>query len=276
MRLYGDVVSRNIGYRVVIENRAGGGGVIAAMSVKAARPDGYTLRLADIGADAILPAMQKLPYDTPRDFRPITMLLSWPQFVIVPKSSPANSIADLIALARKKPGGLSHGSQGVGSGGHLLGAMFQIATGAPMVHVPYKGGGPLFLDLLTGRVDVAFTSYREARAALADKKVKVLAIAGPHRSPLVPSAPTMAEVGYPTVELSPWFGLAAPAGTPDAVIQKLHEEFVKGAKDPELIRKLGEDAIELNTGTPADFAALISSERERLGKVIRAVGLRAE
>jgi tripartite-type tricarboxylate transporter receptor subunit TctC len=276
MRLYGDVFSRNTGQRLIIENRAGGGGTVAAMAVKAARPDGYTLRLADVGTDAILPAMQSVPYDPFGDFRPITVLMSWPQFLVVPSSSPAGSVAGLAQFARTKPGGLNHGSQGVGSGGHLLGAMFQLASGAPLVHVPYKGGGPLALDLMTGRVDLAFTSYREARAALADGKVKVLAAAAAHRAAALPHVPTMAEAGYAGVELAPWFALVAPAGTPDGVIERLHEELTAAAKDPALIRRLGDDAIELNVGSPPELAALIASDRERLAKVIKAVGIRPE
>lgn len=276
MRLYADLVSRNTGQRFLIENRSGGGGAIAAMAVKIARPDGYTLRMADIGADAILPHLQKLSYDPAKDFKPITILLSWPQFLAVPASNPANSLAELVALAKSKPGGLSHGSQGVGSGGHLLGALFQIATKAPLTHVPYKGGGPLSLDLFAGRVDIAFTSYRELRPVLGEQKVKILGIASPHRSPKLPQVPTMAELGYPSVELAPWFGLSAPAGTPDAIVAKLNGEFTKAAKDPEIIRRLGEDAIEAQSSTSAEFGALIASESKRLGEVIRTLGLKPQ
>lgn len=276
MRLFADVVGRNSGKSVIIQNRGGGGGVVAAMAVKGARPDGYTLRLADIGPDAILPAMQKLDYDSLKDFRPITLLFSWPQFLVVPSSSPAKSVADLVALAQAKPGGLSQGSQGVGSGGYLLGAMFHTASGATIVDVPYKGGGPLALDLATGRVDFAFAAYRESRAALESGKLRALAVASPHRSVALPEVPTLAEAGYPSVELAPWFGLVAPAGTPDAVIHKVHDEFAKAATDPALVRRLNADAIELRIDTPAEFAAWIVSEGTRLVKVVKAIGIHGE
>ena len=276
MRLYADLVGRNTGQRFLIDNRAGGGGTIAAMAVKNARPDGYTLRMSDIGADAILPHLQKLSYDPVKDFKPITVLLSWPQFLTVPENNPANSIAELIALSHSKPSGLTHGSQGVGSGGHLLGALFQIATKAPLIHVPYRGGGPLSLDLFTGRVDLAFTSYRELRPVLNEHKVKILGIASPHRSPLLPNVPTMAELGYPSVELAPWFGLSAPAATPDAVVIRLNAEFAKAARDPVIVRKLAEDAIEAQSSTPAEYGALIASESKRLGEVIGTLGLQAQ
>jgi tripartite-type tricarboxylate transporter receptor subunit TctC len=276
MRLYGELFTRNTGTHVVIENRGGGGGAIAAMTVKKAQPDGYTLRLADIGADAILPLMQKQDYDPIKDFSPIAVLLSWPQFLIVPASSPAHTVADVVALARSKSSGLSHGSQGAGSGGHLLGAMFQMATGAPLVHVPYKGGGPLSIDLIGGRVDLAFTSYREAKPALADGRVRVIAVASPHRVSLLPDIPTMAEAGYPSIELSPWFGLVAPAGTPEPIIRKLHDEFAKAATDPQLRKRLGEEAIEVHSSTPAEFRSLIDSETQRLGKVVNTLGIDAK
>jgi tripartite-type tricarboxylate transporter receptor subunit TctC len=276
MRLYADLFGRNTGGHVVIENRAGGGGAVAAMTVKKAQPDGYTLRLADIGADAILPLLQKLAYDPIKDFSPITVLLSWPQFLVVPANSPAHSVADVVALARSKPGGLTHGSQGVGSGGHLLGAMLQMATGAKLVHVPYKGGGPLSIDLIGGRIDLAFISYREAKPALADGKIRVIAVAAPHRASVLPDIPTMAEAGYPSVELSPWFGLVAPAGTPEPIIRKLHDEFAKVAADPELRKRLGEDAIDATINTPAEFRSMIVSETQRLGKVVNALGIHVE
>lgn len=276
VRLFADVVGREIGESVIVENRGGGGGVVAAMAVKAARPDGYTLRLADIGPDAILPSMQAVNYDTLKDFRPITLLFSWPQFLVVPATSPAHNVAELIALAHAKPGGLSQGSQGVGSGGYLLGAMLQIATGAPLVDVPYKGGGPLALDLATGRLDFAFASYRESRAALEAGKETALAVASPHRSAALPQVPTMAEAGYPSVELAPWFGLVAPAGTPDSAIQKLHDAFAQAAKDPALAHRLSEDAIEIRIDTPEEFTAWIVSERARLGKIVKTIGVHGD
>jgi tripartite-type tricarboxylate transporter receptor subunit TctC len=275
-RLYADVVSRSTGYRLVIENKPGGGGVVAAMAVKAARPDGYTLRLADIGPDTVLPSMQPIDYDPLEDFRQITMLFSWPQFLVVPASSTAKSAADVITLAKNKPHGLNCGTQGVGAGGDLLCAMFQMATKAPLVRVPYKGGGPLALDLATGRIDMAFAAYREYQAAAADGKVRFLAVASPHRVPVMPAVPTMAEAGLPSVELSPWFGLDAPAGTPDAVISKLHDAFAAAAKDRALARRLTEEAIETRIDTPAEFAKFIAGERTRLGAVIVAAGIRTQ
>jgi tripartite-type tricarboxylate transporter receptor subunit TctC len=269
MRLYADAFARDTGHTLVIENRPGGGGVVAAMAVKTARPDGRTLRLADIGPDAILPSMQALDYDPIKDFRQITLLFTWPQFLVVPANSPADSVTELIALGHKKPAGLSFGSQGPGSGGDLLGTMFETATGTPLVHVPYKGGGPLSLDLATGRVDLAFTSYREMRSAKGEGKIKFLAVASADRSPALPDVPSMAELGYASVELSPWFGLDAPARTPDATINVLHDALAKVATSPDVISRLKDDAIELKIGSPSEFAKFIRSETQRFRTVIK-------
>jgi tripartite-type tricarboxylate transporter receptor subunit TctC len=276
VRLFADTVERHSGKRFIVENRGGGGGVVAAMTVKAARSDGYTLRLADIGPDAVLPNMQRTDYDSLKDFRPITQLFSWPQFLIVPSSSPANSVAELVKLAASKPEGLSQGSQGVGSGGYLLGAMFRLATGAKIVDVPYKGGGPLAVDLATGRLDLVFGAYREARSAIEAGKEKVLAVASSHRSSVLPHVPTMAEAGYPGLELAPWFGLVAPAGTPDAVINYIHDVFAEAAADPALQKRLGDDAVEIKISKPKEFAAFIADERERLGKIVREAGIQGD
>jgi tripartite-type tricarboxylate transporter receptor subunit TctC len=274
IRLFADVVGRNLGARVIIDNRSGGGGTVAAMAVKQARPDGYTLRLIDIGADVILPLLQDVPYDPARDFAPITSVMSWGQFLMVPAASPAHDVKGLLALARS--GDLTYGSQGFGSGGHLLGAMFQMAAGAPLIHVPYKGGGPLTIDLIAGRIDMCFTSYREMRQHLADGKVRMLAQASPARSALVPEVPTFAELGIAGVELSPWFGLAAPAGTPADIVQTLAAAFAKAANDPGLLERLSREGIDVHVGTPAALAGLIAADRQRLGAVIKSQGIKAE
>jgi tripartite-type tricarboxylate transporter receptor subunit TctC len=274
IRLFADAVGRSLGQRVVIDNRSGGGGTVAAMAVKQARPDGYTLRLIDIGADVILPALQSVPYDPSKDFAPIALLMSWGQFLTVPAASPAYTVAELVALARAES--LTYGSQGFGSGGHLLGAMFQMATGTRLVHVPYKGGGPLQIDLIAGRIGMGFTSYREMRQHLEDGKVRMLALAAARRSPLAPDVPTFAELGLAGIELSPWFGLAAPAGTPTSVLQTLHDAFAQVAKDEALLARLNREGIDVHVSTPAELGALIAADSQRLHHVIKSQGIKAE
>ena len=175
-----------------------------------------------------------LSYDPIKDFRPITLMWSFPQLLAVPLDSPARSVAELVALAKSKPGGLSFASQGSGSGGHLLGEMFKVRTGANMVHIPYRGAGPAALDLAAGRVDFFFVSYSSVLPFLQAGKVRVIAVTSPKRLPALPDAPTMREVGFAGIELDAWFGLVAPAGTPDPVIDKLNAAFVQAVRDPDV------------------------------------------
>ena len=276
-RQLAEAVSRNIGQRVVIENRGGGGGSVGAMAVKAARPDGYTLFMANIGSHATLQwLVANVAYDPVKDFHPVTQLWAYPtNFLTVPKSIPANSVAELIALARAKPNGLTYGSQGVGSGGHLLAAMLHRASGATMVHVPYRGGGPLTIDLIAARIDFAFGAYLAAREHYKAGTVRPLAVAAAKRSPLYPDVPTMAEAGFPGIEQETWFGIVAPAATPDALAQRLNAEFVKAARSPDFVQGMAANGVDVRTGTPEAFGALIAADGVRWGNTIKSLGLQA-
>lgn len=275
MRRYAEVVSRNIGQRIVIENRPGAGGAVGAMLVKQARPDGYTLLLANSGTHATLQWLQDLSFDPIKDFVPISLLYYFPAFMTVPARIPANTVEEFVALARATPGGLTFGSQGVGSNGHLLGAMLQIASGAPLVHVPYAGGSPMNLDTVLGRLDSSFSTFNYMNEYRKDGKVKFLAVALAERSSRVPDVPTMAESGFPGIDISTWFGLVAPAGTPADIVRKLNEEFVKASHDEDLVRKLDLQGIEAKAGTPEEFGALIASDTAKIGKVIKTIGITA-
>jgi tripartite-type tricarboxylate transporter receptor subunit TctC len=217
-----------------------------------------------------------LPYDPIKDFRPITLMWSFPQLLAVPLDSPAHSVAELVALAKSKPGGLSFASQGSGSGGHLLGEMLKARTGANMVHIPYRGAGPAALDLATGRVDFFFVSYSSLLSFLQAGKVRVLAVTSPQRLPALPDAPTMREAGFAGIEIDTWFGLVAPAGTPDAVIGKLNAAFVQAVRDPGVGKQMAEQGADPVANTPAEFAAFIASQTEHFGKIVRAVGAKGE
>ena len=212
-RLYADAVARDTGQRILVENKTGSGGIAAALAVKDARPDGYTLLVAHVGTQSTLPAMQTLPFDALKDFEPITELFYFPTYLVVPAASPAKTAADLIALAKTKPGGVRLASQGVGSGTHILGAIWQDLAKAPIEHVPYRGSGQILPDLLAGRVDMSFISYLTIRELVKDGKLRILAVASPTRWSGLPDVPTMAEAGYPGVDQDTWFGVAAPAGT---------------------------------------------------------------
>jgi tripartite-type tricarboxylate transporter receptor subunit TctC len=276
-RIVAKKVSENTGQIIVVESRPGGGGAIGAAAVKQAPPDGHTLFQANSGTHAANASLYAtLPYDPVRDFRPVTLMWSFPQLLAVPRDSPARTVDELVALAKSKPGGLSFASQGTGSGGHLLGEMFKARTGANMVHIPYRGAGPAALDLATGRVDFFFVSYSSALSFLQAGKIRPLAVTSPKRMPTLPDAPTMREAGYAGIELDAWFGLVAPAGTPDAVVGKLNAAFVQAVRDPEVGKQMAEQGAEPAGTTPEEFASFIASEIDRFGKIVRTVGVKGE
>lgn len=276
-RLVGRKVTENTGQTLVVELRPGGGGAIAASAVKQAPPDGHTLMQANAGSHAANVALYStLPYDPVKDFRAITLMWRFPQLLTVPIDSPAKSVAELVAYAKSKPGGLSFASQGSGSGGHLLGEMMKIRTGTSMVHVPYRGAGPAAVDLATGRVDFFFVSYSSVLSFLQSGKVRALAVTSTKRLPAMPDVPTMQEAGFGGIEFDTWFGLVAPTATPDSVIAKLNAAFVKAVRDPEVVKQIADQGAEATGNEPAEFAAFIASETERFGKIVKAVGVKAE
>jgi tripartite-type tricarboxylate transporter receptor subunit TctC len=276
-RLVARKVTENTGQTIVVESRPGGGGAVGASAVKVASPDGHTLFQANAGSHAANPALYgTLSYDPIKDFRPITLMWSFPQLLAVPLDSPAKSVSELVALAATKPGGLSFASQGTGAGGHLLGEMLKARTGANMVHVPYRGAGPAALDLAAGRVDFFFVAYSSVLPFLQAGKVRLLGVSSPKRLPVLPDIPTMREVGFAGIELDAWFGLVAPAGTPDAVIGKLNAAFVQALRDPGVVQQITDQGAEAVTATPAEFAAFIASEIERMAKIVKSVGVKGE
>jgi len=276
-RIVGKKVTENTGQILVVESRPGGGGAIGATAVKNAPPDGHTLFQANSGSHAANVALYaSLPYDPIKDFRPVSLLWGFAQVLAVPADIPARSVTDLVALAKSRPNGLSFASQGSGSSGHLLGEMLKKRTGANLVHVPYRGAGPAALDLATGRVDFMFIAYSSVLPFLQAGKVRALAVTSPKRMALLPDAPTMAEAGFTDFELDAWFGLVAPAATADAVIGKLNTAFVRAVRDPEVVKQMAEQGADAIGNTPAEFAAFIASETERFGRVVRAVGVKAE
>lgn len=278
-----DVLTRAVAQKVTeqggpgffIENRPGGGGVIGAMAARQAAPDGYTLFVANSSTHGILPALQKLPYDFQKDFQPITQLFYFSNFLIAAQGLQVTNVQALVALARKSDG-LSFGSQGNGSPGHLLGAMLQQQSGAPLVHVPYPGGGgPMNIDVVAGRLDMVFSTWASLKSHQEQGKVKFLAVASAQRSPVAPHIPTMAEQGLPGVELDAWFGLVAPAGTLPAVVSALHAMFDRAARSPDLVERFQAQGVTLAPTTPAAFAEQMRREAARLGQVVRSSNISA-
>jgi tripartite-type tricarboxylate transporter receptor subunit TctC len=276
-RLVAHKLGENLKTNVLIDNRGGGGGVPAAVAFKQSQPDGYSLFLANSGVFAIMPALTpNVQFDPVKDFAPVTPLFSFPSVLVVPAGSPAKNIKDLVALAKTKAGGLNYGSQGVGSGGHILGEMFKQVSGVPMQHVPYRGAGPAVNDLVAGNIDFLFSSYVSAIGQVEAGKLRVLGWTANKRSTALPDVPTMAEGGFKGTELEIWQGIVAPLGTPAALVKRLNEEFIKAARAPELVSKVAAQAVEITTSTPEEFAKLIASDVERLGKVIRDAGIKAQ
>src|SRR5262245_3203112 len=276
-RQVGQRMADNIKQPVIVENKPGASGIIAAEFVKRQPADGYTVLFAFTGSHAVNPTLySKLPYDPQKDFQPVTMLINSPHILVVPADSPAKSVADLVALAKSKPGGLTFASQGIGAGGHLLGEMFKGQTKTNLSHVPYKGSAPALTDRRAGRVALFFDALVTSLPYVRDGKLRALAIANKTRSKLLPDVPTMAEAGFPGIEMDQWFGMMVPAGTPPAVVQRLNQEFIRAVRSPDIEKSLTERGLEVVTSTPEQFAALIDRDTAALGKIVRESGAKAD
>jgi tripartite-type tricarboxylate transporter receptor subunit TctC len=232
--------------------------------------DGYTLFFTTVGAVAINPALRgNLPYDPIRDFAPVELLAQAPLVLVVHPSVPARSLAEFVAYARAHPGKLNFASNGNGSSSQLAAVMFESMAGIDMVHVPYKGLSPALTDLLSGQVQLMFSSVVAILPHIKAGKVRALAVTGTKRLASTPRLPTIAESGFPGYEASSWYGILAPAGTPRDIVTKLNAELSKALSQPEVRNSLLAEGAEPVGGTPEQFAAHIRSEKERLGRVIR-------
>ena len=261
------------GPQVVIESRPGGGGIIAAQALMQAPNDGHTIMVADVVSHALNVTMvPNLPYDPVQDFEPITLLFSFPTLVAVPAGSPVKSVADLIVLAKSKPGGLSYGSAGIGTAGHLLGSMLQKASDAPMTHVAYKGGQAALTDLVAGRLDYLIFSYSALRPFLTSNDLRLIATVSEKRLPAAANVPTLAEAGYPNINYDSWFGLVAPKGTDPQVIAQLRDTFIPAQNAPDVVTALNEIGFVGRTGPAADLTALIKTDIGRMGKMYKDSG----
>jgi len=269
-RLLGSKVSVSVGQPVLVENRPGGAGQIAAAALMQSDPDGYTVMIADMGVLSINSSLYRtLSYRAERDFAPVTNLTVMPMILLVPAASRAGSVAELVALSKTEANGLNYASQGPGSGGHLMAELFRTATGARLTHVPYKGSAPAIADLIADRCDLLFDVTLVARPNIASGKLKALAAASASRTPFFPELKTLNELGYPKLVMDAWFGLVARAGTSPAVIQRLNTEFVKALEDPELNRRFAEIAMVPRPMPPEQFAAFMRSEAATWGAAVK-------
>ncbi|MBI4190242.1 MAG: tripartite tricarboxylate transporter substrate binding protein [Betaproteobacteria bacterium] len=259
---------------VIIDNRAGASGVIGTELAARALPDGYTLLFGSGTALTLAPALGKVPYDAVKDFAPVSMLAVNPQMLVVNNTVPVNSVRELIALAKSKPGQLNYGSGGQGSTLQLTMELFKIMAGVDMVHVPYKGGGPAVIDLLAGQVQLMFNTMPSVLPLVKGGKLKGLAVSSAQRSPAAPDIPTIAEAGVPGFETVSWYGLFAPAKTPQVIITKLNQQLKNVLTEPELVQRLASQGADTAPGTPESLAAYMRVDFERFKKVIKAAGIK--
>jgi tripartite-type tricarboxylate transporter receptor subunit TctC len=267
----GDVLKQ----QVVIDNRAGANGTIGAALAASATPDGYNLHLGTLGALVISPTITKVPYDPLKDFSTISMAVQLQNMFLVHPTVAAKSIPDLIKLAKQKPGALNYASSGLGSPGHLAGELFKTMAKVDMVHIPYKGGGPALADLLGGQVPIFVAVISTGVPPVKAGRAVALAVTGAKRSTALPDVPTVAETpGLKGYEASNWYGVVAPAGTPQPVISRLHKDLTTVLKSPDVRDALLARGIDAESSTPEEFTAYIKSESAKWGKVIRAAKLK--
>ncbi len=276
VRLVGKRLGEALGQPVVVENRPGAGGNIGTDSVAKSAADGYTLVSVGPGALIINPLIGKVPYDTMRDFAPVTIMAVAPNALVAHPSFPAKSVKELIALAKRSPGTINYASGGSGSTPHLAAALFAAMAGVEMTHVPYKGTGPATADLIGGQVQIAFLGIPTVLPHIRSGKLRVLATTGKSRSPELPEVPTVDEAGVAGYELSPWYGLLAPAGTPGAVVARLAAEVTKIVRDPAMREQLSAQGAEPDGRAPEEFARTLRAETATWTKVVRDAGIRAD
>ena len=274
IRLYADVIGKSLGQRIVVDNRAGAGGIVAANALTQAQPDGYTLLVVLGGMHTIIPALQNLPFDPISDFEFITLLYASSGLLLVPAASPAKSFGEFVDYVRSKSGGTSYGTPGLGSPAHLMSALLADRVGVPMTHIPYKGGGQIIVDLVAGRMDFAFISSVQAKPHVQEGMVRALAVGGPQRLDWLPGVPTLADAGLPDVAIQSWFGVAAPKGTPATVTARIREEFIKASSDPQIVKRAAEDNVTIMTGTKQEILRLLAYDYDRLGKAVRGFGIK--
>ena len=274
-RVIATQLSDALGKQVVVDNRAGAGGVIGTEVAASSPPDGYTLLVISI-AHAVNPWLYKLNYDPIKSFVPIGIMASGPNVLVVNPELPVNSVKELIALAKKEPGKLQYASAGIGSFQHLGGELFKLEAGVDILHVPFKGGGPSMIDVIGGHTKIMFSSLVQTTPHIKSGKLRPLGVGGLKRSPVLPDVPTIAEAGVPSYEAVNWWGIIAPAGTPPAIVAKLHEALTKAQNAPatqEQFAKEGASTVQMSS---AEFGKFMQTEMIKWERVVKEGKIKAQ
>jgi len=276
-RLLGQKVSESLKQPIIVDNRLGACGNIGADFVAKSAPDGYTILMGAVATHAINPTLYShIPYDPVADFMPITQVASTPNVLVVNPSVPAKDVREFIAYAKANPGKLNFGSGSTGSAGHLAGELFKTMAGVDMAHVPYKGAGPAMQDLVAGQIQLMFDNLASSLGQIRAGKVRALAVTTAKRTSLAPELPTIAESGLPGFDINTWFGVFAPAKTPQPVVDRLYTEFTRALAMPDVRQKMIDLGAEPVGNKPAEFAAYIRSEKDKYARVIRASGAKVD
>lgn len=268
-RALGQEMTRSLGQSVIVESKPGAGATLGADYVAKARPDGYTLLMGAVHHTIASSVYKKLPYDFQRDLVPITTVALVPNVLVVNTSIPAKNVQELIALAKASPGKLAFGSNGTGTGQHLIGAQFESMSGTKLLHVPYKGSGPLTTDLLGGQISMSFDTVTPVLPFIKSGKLRPLAVTTIQRSSALPDVPTMDESGLKGFDMGTWFGVLAPAGTPPDIVAKLSQAMMKIIHAPEFKKKMADLGAEAIGDTPDQMKALIKNDTERFAKLVK-------
>ena len=276
-RLLGQKLSESTKQPVIVDNKPGAGGNIGADAVAKSPPDGYTILMGAVATHAINPTLYaSMPYDAQKDFIAVTQVASTPNVLVVNPSVPAGTVRDFIAYAKSHPGKLNFGSGSTGSAGHLAGELFKAMAGIDMTHVPYKGAAPAMNDLIGGQIQLMFDNLASSLGQVKAGRIKALAVTTAKRSALAPGLPTIAESGLPGFDISTWFGIFVPAGTPREVVDKLYAEFHRALAMPDIREKMLALGAEPVGSKPDEFAAYIRAEADKYARVIRASGAKAD
>jgi tripartite-type tricarboxylate transporter receptor subunit TctC len=275
-RVFATKLAERLGKQVIVDNRgAGAGGIVGTEVAHGAPPDGYTILIISL-AHAVNPWLYKLPYDPIKGFTPIAMLGSGPVVLVVNPELPVKSVKELVDLAKQQPGKLQYASAGIGSFQHLSGELFKLTAGTNILHVPFKGGGPAMIDVIGGHTKVMFSSLVQTTPHIKSGKLRALGVGGTTRNPVLPDIPTIAEAGVPTYESVNWWGLVAPAGTPPAIVEKLHREIAAVQDNPEVQQQFANEGASVVKMSTAEFAQHMVKEMNKWERVVKEGGIKAE